>query len=117
MWCHCSPNFVLIGERIRSPDVRGTEPISWGPGWRRAVQMGQGRIDRVFVYWSDNDDPRNHIGTASWAQRDRYFYEVEPVGELEPDPDRTALPHFRCCLEAVVVRCFFSPDMKSPFEG
>jgi len=94
---------------IESPDVRGTEPISWGSGWRRAVDMGQGRTDRVFVYWSESEDPLNHIGTASWAQRDRYFYEVLPIGDLEADHDRTALPNFRCCLAAEVLRCFYNP--------
>jgi hypothetical protein len=81
------------------------------------MAMGQGRTDRVFVYWSNSDDPFNHIGRTSWAQRDRYFYEVDPVGDLEPDPDPTALLGFHCCLEAVVIRCLFSPDMKSPLEG
>jgi hypothetical protein len=117
MWCHCSPNFVPNGELIESPEVRGTEPISWGPGWRRAVAIGQGRIDRVFIYWAGNDDPINHIGLASWAQRDRYFYEVEPVGDLEVDPDRTSLPGFRCCIAARVIGCFFSPNSPSPYEG
>jgi hypothetical protein len=117
MWCHCSPNLIQVGGLIEPPDARGTEPISWGANWRRAVAMGQGRTDRVFIYWADDDDPRSHIGRASWAMRDRYFYEVEPIGPLEDDPDRTALPGFKCCPAAEVIRCFFSPDMRSPYEG
>ena len=116
MWCHCSPDFIPDGDLIESPDARSTEPISWGGGWRNAVAMGQGRTDRVFIYWAIDNNPMNHIGTASWAQRNRYFYEVEPIGEVEADPDRTALPNFRCCISARVVRCFFSPDMPSPYE-
>jgi hypothetical protein len=117
VWCHCSPSLIPIGDLIESPDARGTEPISWGAGWRRAVKMGQGRPDRVFVYWADNDEPINHIDRVSWALRDRYFYEVEPIGALEPDPDPTALPGLACCERALVIRCFYRPDMPSPFEG
>jgi hypothetical protein len=71
----------------------------------------------VFVYWAADDNPLNHVGIASWALRNRYFYEVEPIGALEADPDRTALPNFRCCTSAKVLRWFFGPEMPSPFEG
>jgi hypothetical protein len=101
MWFHWSPSFIPDGELIQSPDVTGIEPISFGPNWRRAMAMGQGRTDRVFVDWGESQHPANHrhgdLGTEGPV-----LYEVRPVGELKPDPDRSSLPNFRFCAEAEV---------------
>lgn len=50
---------------------------------QQAIDRGWYTRDRVNLHEMDTDDPSAHFGIACWAARDRYIYEVEPVGERE----------------------------------
>jgi len=71
--------------------------------------MGQYRSDRVYVFNSEGVEVRNHLDRFIFTSRDAYIYEVEPVGDLEPDSDPTSLSTFRCCEMAKIVSCLWSP--------
>jgi len=71
--------------------------------------MRQYRRDRVYVFDSEGAPAISHIGRFSFITADSYMYAVQPIGDLERDPDRTALPSFRCCPRALVLSCVHSP--------
>jgi hypothetical protein len=69
--------------------------------------MGQYRSDRVYVFDSDGVEIINQIGRFLFTMNGENIYEVEPLGELDIDPDVTTQhldTKFRCCVRALVVQ-------------
>lgn len=114
MWFHCSPFLIPDGDLIQSPDVRSTDPISWGDDLAKAEALGICVTDRVFVYSHETDDASQHFNIAKWATPGRYYYEVEPKEPLEADPSPFAPENFQCCTEATVIRCVYRPETPDP---
>jgi hypothetical protein len=66
----------------------------------------------VYLFHSEGVPAREHLGRFQFTTgRDVRIYQVEPDGELEPDPDPTVSgwPTFRCCRRALVVRRVWPP--------
>jgi len=62
--------------------------------------MGHYRDDRVFLFYSGGFHVRNFINSYTFTSgEDLRIYEVEPLGEVEKDPDATAPRNFACCPE------------------
>jgi hypothetical protein len=69
--------------------------------------MGQYRLDRVCIFQSGNAPIRDQVGRFQFTQNGESIFEVEPIGALEQDPDRTTqhlATAFRCCQRAWVLR-------------
>ena len=111
MWLHASPTKFAQGHMITSPAQRNVPPRSWGDSLAHAVALGQYTVDRVYIFDSEGVPAREHRGRFTFTGPSDYIYEVEPLGELEQDPDRTALPIFRCCVSARVIRCLGVPRL------
>jgi hypothetical protein len=94
---------------VESPDARGADPISFGDGLDEAIARGLYRTDRVYIYEHDSDDASQHINIAIWARPDCYYYEVEPIGNLEDDHSTFADKSFHSCVAARVIRCIYQP--------
>jgi hypothetical protein len=105
IWLHASPADIEPGQFVRSPNSLQMTPRSFPYDLQRAVEMGHIRLDRVSIFDSEGVGVENHIGRFQFTQdRSARIYEVEPIGDLEPDPDPTALHTFRICERARVVR-------------
>lgn len=102
---HATKAEISPGELILSPSERGEAPASWGPSLERAIAMGHYRDDRVYLFHGRGVHVRNFINSYVFTSGDGvHVYEVEPLGELEKDPDPTAQPNFACCPRARVIR-------------
>jgi hypothetical protein len=113
MWFHASKCFIPDGEMVLSADDLGIEPTSWDGDLAEARAQGWVRSDRVFIYPNETTDPAKHIDKfGKCSTPDRFFYEVDPVGELEADTTGALIADesFRCCLKAKVLRCIYRPD-------
>lgn len=111
MWFHSSPNFIPDGCAVISADAQGIDPSSFGDQLESAIEHGVAVPNRVFVYKHQSDNPYQHFGLGPWVTKNRYVYEVHPIGELEDDPGWGADPdNFKCCLEATVIRCIHYPN-------
>ena len=114
MWFHGSPEYFPDNFLLTPPDERNAAPIHFGPDWEHAAGC---RTDVVFVYTLETDDPAEHLKLktdayeAKWARDCRFFYEVEPVEPLMPDPAIVGdTSWFRCCPGAKILRCICGPD-------
>lgn len=71
----------------------------------RAIEIGHYRDERVYFFDSQGLHMRNFDNSLTFtSDKGVGIYEVAPMGELESDPDPTALPNFACCPRARVVR-------------
>jgi hypothetical protein len=102
---YASPADIEPGQFVRSPNSLQITPRSFAYDLERAVEMGHIRLDRVSIFDSESVAVENHIGRFQFTQdRSTPIYKVEPVGDLEPDPDPIALHTFRICERARVVQ-------------
>jgi hypothetical protein len=68
----------------------------------------QWRPDRVYVVELADEEQIFSIGTG-YANRQRWVYKVEPVGDSEPDPEVSALYLSRLYRRARVIKCLHDP--------
>ncbi len=54
--------------------------------WKKHEATNGSDLIWCAVFESSSDDPRDHIGLAEWATKDKYIYEVDPIGDLIEDP-------------------------------
>jgi hypothetical protein len=105
VWFHSSPSVIPDGDFVLSASALGIDPPSFGDRVDEARGYAHFRPDRVFIYESDTDDVTSgHFGIAIWATEDKFIYEVEPLGDLSPDPSPVAPGTFACCTRARVIR-------------
>ena len=106
MWIHASPNFLDDGTVLTSPDERGVDPRWSGAASAKAMAVPQYRSDRVYMLLSpDNISIDSQIGHFQFITADSYIYAVEPIGQVEVDPDHTmALVGSWCSVQARVLR-------------
>jgi hypothetical protein len=72
------------------------------PEWQDLYKRGQLRIDMVYIFAAASPD---HVSKATWNERPRPCYQVDPQLPLELDPDRAhAGMSSRMCKSATVVR-------------
>ena len=119
VWFHSSPSFIPWSYFVCSANDLGIDPISWGDRIEEARGLPHFRPDLVFIYSAESYNERSdHINIATWATEDRYIYEVEPCGELMPDPSFQAPDKFKCCFLAWVIGCIHEPgpwDSRNPY--
>lgn len=111
-WLHASLHVLRIGDWVRPPEETGCPPASWGPSLPSALERGHYRLDRVYLIHSEGKPARDQVGRFQFTtDPDVRIYEVEPDGELEPDPDPTVSgwSTFRCCPRALVIRRVWPP--------
>jgi hypothetical protein len=108
VWVHLSRH--LIDDDHVWPASRTDIYSSFGNAEARdaAIRMGQYNPGLVSVMCVDSTA---HIGSFTFCGDDPYCYEVEPEGPEypDPDPDRSALPNFRCFRSARIIRLLFGP--------
>ena len=86
MWFNFCTEYIADDDFVKSADELGIDPTSYGDRLEEARSYEWFRPDLVWVFESSSDDPRDHIGLAEWATKDKYIYEVDPIGDLIEDP-------------------------------
>ncbi len=110
MWLHGTRAKLAEGELILSAEERSAETNSLtGDALAHALALGQYRQDRVYVFDAEGTEARDHRDRFTFTGPAHYIYEVEPIGTLEPDLDRTAPSSWRCCRSARVIQCLSWP--------
>ena len=102
MWLHASGELLNPGDLVLPPSETG-QPAN---GWTPMPETGQSRRDRVYVFECGEPPPTRHCGRFGFTVS-CFLYEVEPIGELWPDPApmmAAGTVASRCCTRARVVR-------------
>jgi len=113
VWFHSTDWCFAVGAEVLPPSVTGAESASFrGRDIEHdaAVQQGIYDRDRVYLYKMESEDlyDHHHI-SAWWVSPERRIYEVEPIGETEPDRAWDPDPSWWSFPKAIVVRCLYDP--------
>jgi len=99
---HGGPAGIPLLDWIQPPSVTGrVSSQEVGPDDLRARARAVHRQDRVYV-----TTERAAAALFASGHRNGSVYEVEPAGDLEPDPDCSLAGLSFACLRARVVRVF-----------
>ena len=72
------------------------------PDWQDLYERGHFRKDRVYIVAAPSPE---HVSKATWNERPRPCYQVDPQLplELDPDPTHAGMPS-RMCKSATVIQ-------------
>lgn len=114
MWFHSTDWCFEIGDEVLPLSATGAETASFkGRPAELAAAIEQGTFDRdrVYLYEMDSEDLFDHHHMCAWwVSRERRIFEVEPVGEAEPDKAWDPNPSWWSFPKAIAIRCFYDPE-------
>lgn len=103
-WFHGSQHEIAAGHFVLPRSETGRTSGVWAAG---QIPSPAYRKDRVYVLQATHE--RNVIGRFGFVGRDRFVYEVQPVGEPVVDPELPGLSSFMCS-RALVLNCVWLPS-------
>ena len=110
VWLHASPFRLSVGDILIPIEKSGLLSSSFGARADESAAKGYYRRDRVYLFDSEGVPVEHHLDRWAFTSRGlAYIYEVEPIGDLESDPDPSATSTWRCCETARVRRRVWPP--------